>query len=103
MFLGLLNSTAQTGFQLMIHGWLRSFWRLEDDFKPMIFGCFDLGGVPPTGKNLAQYKPIGVAHPRALLNNWNGLKLSLALGYGTGEAEGRRRMISSHQGRGTER
>ena len=47
VFYGIRELSRSDGFPTnMIHGWVRSFWRLEDDFSPdEICLYFDHGGV----------------------------------------------------------
>ena len=75
----------------MIHGWLRSFWRMEDDFSPdQIRIYFDVGGCPQREEILPEYKVNRGCPPEGFSEQLEWVKkLSLALGYGTGEAEGR--------------
>ena len=91
-FYGIRELNRSDGFPTnMIHGWLRSFWRLEDDFKPDdIWVFFDLGGCPQREKILPEYKANRGSPPEGFVEQLEWVKkLSLALGYGTGEAEGR--------------
>lgn len=91
-FYGIRELNRSDGFPTnMIHGWLRSFWRLEDDFKPDdIWVFFDLGGCPQREKILPQYKSNRGSPPEGFVEQLEWVKkLSKSLGYGTGEAEGR--------------
>ena len=91
-FYGIRELNRSDGFPTnMIHGWLRSFWRLEDDFKPDdIWVFFDLGGCPQREKILPQYKSNRESPPEGFVEQLEWVKkLSKSLGYGTGEAEGR--------------
>ena len=91
-FYGIRELNRSDGFPTnMIHGWLRSFWRLEDDFKPDdIWVFFDLGGCPQREKILPQYKSNRGSPPEGFVEQLGWVKkLSTSLGYGTGEAEGR--------------
>ena len=91
-FYGIRELNRSDGFPTnMIHGWLRSFWRLEDDFKPdSIWVFFDLGGCPQREKILPQYKSNRGSPPEGFVEQLEWVKkLSKSLGYGTGEAEGR--------------
>lgn len=91
-FYGIRELNRSDGFPTnMIHGWLRSFWRLEDDFKPDdIWVFFDLDGCPQREKILPQYKSNRESPPEGFVEQLEWVKkLSKSLGYGTGEAEGR--------------
>ena len=91
-FYGIRELNRSDGFPTnMIHGWLRSFWRLEDDFKPDdIWVFFDLDGCPQREKILPQYKSNRGSPPEGFVEQLEWVKkLSKSLGYGTGEAEGR--------------
>ena len=91
-FYGIRELNRSDGFPTnMIHGWLRSFWRLEDDFKPDdIWVFFDFGGCPQREKILPEYKANRGSPPEGFVEQLEWVKkLSMALGYGTGEAEGR--------------
>ena len=91
-FYGIRELNRSDGFPTnMIHGWLRSFWRLEDDFKPDdIWVFFDLGGCPQREKILPQYKSNRGSPPEGFVEQLEWVKkLSKSLGYGTGEAEGK--------------
>jgi len=91
-FYGIRELNRSDGFPTnMIHGWLRSFWRLEDDFKPDdIWVFFDLGGCPQREKILPEYKANRGSPPEGFVEQLEWVKkLSSFLGYGTGEAEGR--------------
>lgn len=91
-FYGIRELNRSDGFPTnMIHGWLRSFWRLEDDFKPDdIWVFFDLDGCPQREKILPQYKSNRGSPPEGFVEQLEWVKkLSKSLGYGTGEAEGK--------------
>lgn len=90
-FYGIRELSRSDGFPTnMIHGWVRSFWRLEDDFSPdEIWVFFDLDGCPLREKILPAYKanrgspPDGFADQLAWVK-----KLTGAMGYGWAEREG---------------
>ena len=91
-FYGIRELNRSDGFPTnMIHGWLRSFWRMEDDFSPdQIRIYFDSGGCPQREEILPEYKANRGCPPEGFSEQLEWVKkLSLALGYGTGEAEGR--------------
>ena len=91
-FYGIRELSRSDGFPTnMIHGWLRSFWRLEDDFKPdQIWVFFDLGGCHKREKILPEYKANrGVPPDRFTVQLEWVKKLTLSMGYGFGEEEGR--------------
>lgn len=91
-FYGIRELNRSDGFPTnMIHGWLRSFWRMEDDFSPdQIRIYFDAGGCPQREEILPEYKANRGCPPEGFPEQLEWVKkLSLALGYGTGEAEGR--------------
>lgn len=91
-FYGIRELTRSDGFPTnMIHGWLRSFWRLEDDFKPdQIWVFFDLGGCHKREKILPEYKANRGVPPDGFTEQLEWVKkLTLSMGYGFGEEEGR--------------
>ena len=91
-FYGIRELYRSDGFPTnMIHGWLRSFWRMEDEFKPdRLWVFFDLGGCPQRERILPDYKANRGSPPEGFLEQLEWVKkLTTALGYGTGEAEGR--------------
>lgn len=91
-FYGIRDLNRSDGFPTnMIHGWLRSFWRLEDDFSPdQIWIFFDLGGCPKREEILPEYKANRGNPPEGFLEQLEWVKkLSLAMGYGTVEESGR--------------
>ena len=66
-FYGIRELSRSDGFPTnMIHGWVRSFWRLEDDFSPdEIWVFFDLGGCTVREKILPEYKANRGSPPKA--------------------------------------
>ena len=91
-FYGIRELSRSDGFPTnMIHGWLRSFWRLEDDFKPdQIWVFFDLGGCHKREKILPEYKANRGVPPDGFTVQLEWVKkLTLSMGYGFGEEEGR--------------
>ncbi len=90
-FYGIRELSRSDGFPTnMIHGWLRTFWRLEDDYSPdEIWVFFDLGGCPHREEILPEYKanrgspPDGFAEQLAWVKQMTG-----CLGYGWAEVEG---------------
>ena len=91
-FYGIRELSRSDGFPTnMIHGWLRSFWRLEDDFKPdQIWVFFDLGGCHKREKILPEYKANRGVPPDGFTEQLEWVKkLTLSMGYGFGEEEGR--------------
>ena len=58
-FYGIRELSRSDGFPTnMIHGWLRTFWRLEDDYKPdQIWVFFDLGAAPIASKSSQNIRP----------------------------------------------
>jgi DNA polymerase-1 len=74
----------------MVHGWLRSFWKLEDDCSPdQIWVFFDKGGsrrregILPTYKANRGLPPDGFSEQLVWVK-----RLTTALGYGGREQEG---------------
>ena len=91
-FYGIRELSRSDGFPTnMIHGWLRSFWRLEDDFKPdQIWVFFDLGGCHKREKILPEYKANRGVPPDGFTEQLKWVKkLTLSMGYGFAEEEGR--------------
>jgi DNA polymerase-1 len=91
-FYGIRELSRSDGFPTnMIHGWIKSFWKLEDDFSPdQIWVFFDLGGCPHREKILPEYKANRGAPPEGFSEQLHWVKkLSLAMGYGVSEEEGR--------------
>lgn len=90
-FYGIRELTRSDGFPTnMIHGWVRSFWRLEDDFSPdEIWVFFDKGGCPPRENILPQYKANRGSPPEGFSEQLEYVKeLTGAMGYGWAEKEG---------------
>lgn len=91
-FYGIRELSRSDGFPTnMIHGWIKSFWRMEDDFAPdQIWVFFDLGGCPQREKILPDYKANRGAPPEGFSEQLDWVKkLSRAMGYGVSEQEGR--------------
>ena len=74
----------------MVHGWLRSFWRLEDDCSPdQIWVFFDKGGSRRRENILPSYKANRGLPPDGFSEQLDWVKrLTTALGYGWREQEG---------------
>lgn len=90
-FYGIRELTRSDGFPTnMIHGWVRSFWRLEDDFSPdEIWIFFDKGGCPLRENILPQYKANRGSPPEGFSEQLEYVKeLTGAMGYGWAEKEG---------------
>jgi DNA polymerase-1 len=91
-FYGIRELSRSDGFPTnMIHGWIKSFWRMEDDFAPdQIWLFFDHGGCPHREKILPEYKANRGAPPEGFSEQLEWVKkLSHAMGYGVSEQEGR--------------
>ena len=91
-FYGIKELKRSDGFPTnMIHGWLKSFWRIEEDFSPNeIWVFFDLGGCHKRESILPEYKANRGAPPEGFLDQLNWVKkLSVAMGYGLVEENGR--------------
>ena len=75
-FYGIRELSRSDGFPTnMIHGWVRSFWRLEDDFKPDdIWVFFDLGGCPQREKILPEYKANRGSPPEGFVEQLEWVK-----------------------------
>ena len=90
-FYGIRDLSRADGFPTnMVHGWLRSFWRLEDDCTPdQIWVFFDKGGskrredILPTYKANRGLPPDGFSEQLAWVK-----RLTTALGHGWREQEG---------------
>ncbi len=90
-FYGIRDLSRSDGFPTnMVHGWLRSFWRLEDDCSPnQIWVFFDKGGsrrredILPTYKANRGLPPDGFSEQLAWVK-----RLTTALGHGWREQEG---------------
>ena len=90
-FYGIRELSRSDGFPTnMIHGWVRSFWRLEDDFSPNeIWVFFDHGGCSLREKILPQYKANRGSPPEGFSEQLEYVKqLTGAMGYGWSEKEG---------------
>ena len=90
-FYGIRELNRSDGFPTnMIHGWLRSFWRLEDEHKPdEICIFFDKGGSPRRQNLLPEYKANRGSPPEGFSEQLEWVKsLSSALGYFWKEVEG---------------
>lgn len=90
-FYGIRELSRSDGFPTnMIHGWVRSFWRLEDDFSPdEIWVYFDHGGCPARENILPQYKANRGSPPDGFREQLEIVKeLTGAMGYGWGQKEG---------------
>jgi DNA polymerase-1 len=74
----------------MVHGWLRSFWRLEDDWSPNeIWIFFDKGGSRRREQILPSYKANRGLPPEGFSEQLEWVKrLTTALGFGWAEQEG---------------
>ena len=91
-FYGIKELKRSDGFPTnMIHGWLKSFWRIEEDFSPNeIWVFFDLGGCHKRESILPEYKANRGAPPEGFLDQLNWVKkLTVAMGYGLVEENGR--------------
>lgn len=90
-FYGIRDLSRADGFPTnMVHGWLRSLWRLEDDCSPdQIWVFFDKGGsrrredILPTYKANRGLPPDGFSEQLAWVK-----RLTTALGHGWREQEG---------------
>ena len=73
-FYGIRELSRSDGFPTnMVHGWLRSFWRLEDDWKPdEIWIFFDKGGSRRREEILPSYKANRGLPPEGFPSNWSG-------------------------------
>lgn len=83
--------TRSDGFPTsVVHGWLRTVWMLEDQYKPdAILAFFDLGHSVEREALLADYKANRTATPEALEKQIPLVKeLTLALGIAVVEREG---------------
>ena len=71
-FYGIRELSRSDGFPTnMIHGWLRSFWRLEDDLQPReICVFFDKGAAVRPGKlSYLSTRQIAGLHQRVFASN----------------------------------
>ena len=90
-YYGIRELNRSDGFPTnMIHGWLRSFWRLEDEHNPdEICIFFDKGGSPRRQNLLPQYKANRGSPPEGFSEQLEWVKtMSSALGYFWKEIEG---------------
>lgn len=90
-FYGIKELSRSDGFPTnMIHGWVRSFWRLEDDFSPdEIWVFFDKGGCQLRENILPEYKANRGSPPEGFSEQLEYVKkLTGAMGYGWAEKEG---------------
>ena len=95
-FYGIRELSRSDGFPTnMIHGWLRSFWRLEDDLELSdICVFFDKGGCPSREALLPDYKANRGAPPEGFSEQLVWVKrLTGALGYFGMKSKESRRMI----------
>ena len=90
-FYGLMDLSRADGFPTnMIHGWLRTFWRLEDDEKPDVVRVyFDKGASQRREELLPEYKANRGESPDGFKQQLPWVKqLTVALGYSSDEREG---------------
>ena len=90
-FYGIRDLTRSDGFPTnMVHGWLRSIWRLEDDWAPNeIWVFFDKGGSTRREEILPAYKANRGLPPEGFSEQLEWVKrLSTALGLGCMEQHG---------------
>ena len=90
-FYGIRDLSRSDGFPTnMVHGWLRSFWRLEDDWSPNeIWVFFDKGGSRRREQILPSYKANRGLPPEGFSEQLEWVKrLTTALGFGWAEKEG---------------
>lgn len=83
-FYGIKELTRSDGFPTnMIHGWLRTLWRLEDHWKsPEIAIFFDKGGCPRREAILPSYKANRGKPPEGFVEQLEWIKkINDALGY----------------------
>lgn len=83
-FYGIRELNRSDGFPTnMIHGWLRTLWRLEDDMQPdELCVFFDKGGSPRREQILPDYKANRGAPPEGFTEQLEWVKkLTEALGY----------------------
>jgi len=83
-FYGIRELNRSDGFPTnMIHGWLRTLWRLEDDMEPdELCVFFDKGGSPRREEILPGYKASRGAPPEGFVEQLEWVKkLTAALGY----------------------
>lgn len=90
-YYGIRELSRSDGFPTnMIHGWIRTFWKIEDDFQPeQIHVFFDLDGAKRREELLPSYKENRGLPPDGFKEQLDWVKkLSLALGYGVYEESG---------------
>lgn len=90
-FYGIRELNRSDGFPTnMVHGWLKTFWKLEDDLNPkQIHVFFDLGGAKHREKLLPSYKENRGLPPEGFIEQLDWVKkLTTALGYGFYEKDG---------------
>ena len=90
-FYGITELSRSDGFPTnMIHGWLRTFWRLEDYEKPDVVRVYFDKGAPARRVNLLpEYKANRGASPEPFKQQLPWVKqLTVALGYTSEEREG---------------
>ena len=90
-FYGIRQLNRSDGFPTnMVHGWVKSFWKLEDEFNPnQIHVFFDLGGATKREELLPSYKENRGLPPEGFLDQLEWIKkLSEAFGYGVYEKKG---------------
>jgi DNA polymerase I len=90
-FYGIRDLSRSDGFPTnMVHGWLRTFWRLEDECSPdQIWVFFDKGGSRRREDILPSYKANRGLPPDGFSEQLTWVKrLTTALGYGWREQDG---------------
>ena len=90
-FYGIRELSRSDGFPTnMIHGWLKTLWRLEDEIFPdEVYVFFDKGGCPRREKILPEYKANRGSPPEGFSEQLEWVKkLTEALGYFSFEMEG---------------
>lgn len=90
-FYGIRELNRSDGFPTnMIHGWLKTFWRLEDEILPdEVCVFFDKGGCPRREKILPEYKANRGSPPEGFSDQLEWVKkLTEALGYFSFDMEG---------------
>ena len=90
-FYGIRELNRSDGFPTnMVHGWVKSFWKLEDELNPnQIHVFFDLGGATKREELLPSYKENRGLPPEGFLDQLEWIKkLSEAFGYGVYEKKG---------------
>ena len=90
-FYGIRELNRSDGFPTnMIHGWLKTLWRLEDEIFPdEVYVFFDKGGCPRREKILPEYKANRGSPPEGFSEQLEWVKkLTEALGYFSFEKEG---------------